>query len=82
MTNNLSMQELLEQQEQEFSNIKVGKVVNGKISRITNDEVNLELNYGFDGVISYNELNLHKGKFISDVYNIGDEITAVITKMV
>ncbi len=81
MTNNLSMQELLEQQEQEFSNIKVGKVVNGKISRITNDEVNLELNYGFDGVISYNELNLHKGKFISDVYNIGDEITAVITKV-
>lgn len=81
MTNNLSMQELLEQQEQEFSNIKVGKVVNGKISKITNDEVNLELNYGFDGVISYNELNLHKGKFISDVYNIGDEITAVITKV-
>lgn len=81
MTNNLSMQELLEQQEQEFSNIKVGKVVNGKISRITNDEVNLELNYGFDGVISYNELNLPKGKFISDVYNIGDEITALITKV-
>lgn len=81
MTNNLSMQELLDQQEQEFSNIKVGEVVTGKISRITNDEVNLELNYGFDGVISYNELNLPKGKYISDVYNIGDEITAVITKV-
>ncbi len=81
MTNNLSMQELLDQQEQEFSNIKVGEVVTGKISRITNDEVNLELNYGFDGVISYNELNLPKWKYISDVYNIGDEITAVITKV-
>lgn len=81
MTNNLSMQELLDQQEQEFSNIKVGEVVTGKISRITNDEVNLELNYGFDGVISYNELNLPKGKYISDVYNIGDEITAIITKV-
>lgn len=81
MTNNLSMQELLDQQEQEFSNIKVGEVVTGKISRITNDEANLELNYGFDGVISYNELNLPKGKYISDVYNIGDEITAVITKV-
>ena len=81
MTNNLSMQELLDQQEQEFSNIKVGEVVTGKISRITNDEVNLELNYGFDGVISYNELNIPKGKYISDVYNIGDEITAIITKV-
>lgn len=81
MTNNLSMQELLDQQEQEFSNIKVGQVVTGKISRITNDKANLDLNYGFDGVISYNELNLPKGKYISDVYNIGDEITAVITKV-
>lgn len=81
MTNNLSMQELLDQQEQEFSNIKVGEVVTGKISRITSDEANLELNYGFDGVISYNELNLPKGKYISDVYNIGDEITAVIIKI-
>lgn len=81
MTNNLSMQELLDQQEQEFNNIKVGQVITGKISRITNDEVNLELSYGFDGVISSNELNLPKGKYISDVYNVGDEITAVITKV-
>ncbi len=81
MTNNLSMQELLDQQEQEFNNIKVGQVITGKISRITNDEVNLELSYGFDGVILSNELNLPKGKYISDVYNVGDEITAVITKV-
>lgn len=81
MTNNLSMQELLDQQEQEFNNIKVGQVITGKISRITNDEANLELSYGFDGVISSNELNLPKGKYISDVYNVGDEITAVITKV-
>lgn len=81
MTNNLSMQELLDQQEQEFSNIKVGQVITGKISKITNDEANLELSYGFDGVISSDELNLPKGKYISDVYNVGDEITAVITKV-
>ena len=81
MTNDLSMKELLEQQDQELKNIKAGQVITGKISKITNDEVNLELNYGFDGVISYNELNLPKGKYINDIYRLNDEITAIITKV-
>ena len=81
MTNDLSMKELLEQQDQELKNIKAGQVITGKISKITNDEVNLELNYGFDGVISYNELNIPKGKYINDIYKLNDEITAIITKV-
>ena len=56
MTNNLTMQELLEQQEQEFNQVKVGQTISGKISKITNDEVVVELNYGFDGVINNEEL--------------------------
>ena len=39
MTNNLTMQELLEQQEQEFNQVKAGQTITGKISKITNDEV-------------------------------------------
>ena len=81
MTNNLSMQELLEQQEKELNNIKVGETINGKISKVSNDGVSLELNFGFDGIIPANELNLPKGKYTSDVYNVGDEISAVITKV-
>lgn len=81
MTNNLSMQELLDQQEKEFSNVKVGQTITGKISKITNEGVVLELNYGFDGVISTEELNLLKGQYASDVYKVEDEITAVITKV-
>lgn len=81
MTNNLSMQELLDQQEQELNSVKVGQTITGKIAKITNDEVVLELNYGFDGVISVTELNLCKGKYASDIYNVGDEITAIITKV-
>ena len=60
MTNNLTMQELLEQQEQEFNQVKAGQTITGKISKISNDEVVVELNYGFDGVIKNEELNLPK----------------------
>lgn len=81
MTNNLSMQELLDQQEQAFSSVKVGEIITGKISRITNDSVVLELNYGFDGIIPVSELNIEKNKFANEVYNVGDEITAIITRV-
>ena len=81
MTNNLSMQELLDQQEKEFNSVKIEETITGKITKITNDEVALELNYGFDGVISVKELNLPRGKYANEVYNVGDEISAVITKI-
>ena len=81
MTNELSMQELLDQQEQELNKVQVGQTITGKISRVNNDELVLDLDYGFDGVIKIEELNLPKGKYASEVYNIGDEVTAIITKV-
>jgi len=81
MTNELSMQELLDQQEQELNKVQVGQTITGKISRINNDELVLDLDYGFDGVIKIEELNLPKGKYTSEVYNVGDEVTAIITKV-
>ena len=81
MTNELSMQELLDQQEQELNKVQVGQTITGKISRINNDELVLDLDYGFDGVIKIEELNLPKSKYASEVYNVGDEVTAIITKV-
>lgn len=81
MTNELSMQELLDQQEQAFNSVKVGEVITGKITKINHDEVVLELGYGFDGIIPVEELNIEKNKMIEEVYNVGDEISGVITKI-
>ncbi|MGL6106037.1 30S ribosomal protein S1 [Romboutsia sp.] len=81
MTNDLSMQELLDQQEQELSKVKVGQTITGKIIRVNNEGLFLDLNYGFDGIIKIEELNLPKGKYASEVYNVGDEVTAIITKV-
>ena len=81
MTKELSMQELLDQQEQLLSSIKVGETITGTITKINNDEVTVGLNVGFDGVIPASELNLQKNQEVSDVYKVGDEISAVITKV-
>ena len=60
MTKELSMQELLDQQEQLLNSIKVGETITGTITKINNDEITVGLNIGFDGVISVNELNIPK----------------------
>ncbi|MGL5695072.1 MAG: 30S ribosomal protein S1 [Peptostreptococcaceae bacterium] len=81
MTNELSMKDLLEQQEQAYSDVKVGKTITAKIIKVTHDEVVLDLEYGFDGIIPAEELNIDKSKNIEDVYSVGDEITAVIQRV-
>lgn len=81
MTNELSMKDLLEQQEQAFSEVKVGKTITAKIIKVTHDEVVLDLEYGFDGIVPAEELNIEGNKSIEEVYNVGDEITAVIQRV-
>lgn len=81
MENNLTMQELLDMQEQELSKINVGDEINGKVTQVNNDNLVLKLDVDFDGVIPEGELNLDKGQSIADVYKIDDEVTGIITNI-
>ena len=81
MTNELSMQELLDQQEQQLDKLKVGELITSSITKVTNEVVVVGLECGFDGIIPLDELNIEKGKEIADVYKVGDEIAAIITKV-
>src|SRR3712207_1957687 len=78
---NLTMQELLDMQEQELSKINIGEEITGKVARITNDELILKLEVGFDGVIPAGEVNLAKGQTLADVYKLDEEVTGVITNV-
>lgn len=81
MTNELSMQELLDQQEQQLDKLKVGELITGTITKVTHDTVVLGLDCGFDGVIISDDLNIEKDKEVADVYKVGDKVSAVITKV-
>ena len=67
MTNELSMQELLDQQEQQLDKLKVGELITSSITKVTNEVVVVGLECGFDGIIPLDELNIEKGKEIADV---------------
>ena len=81
MTKELSMQELLDKQEQLLSTIQVGQTITGTITKVNHDEITVGLNIGFDGVIPASELNLAKNETVEDAYKVGQEISAVITKI-
>lgn len=81
MTNELSMQELLDQQEQQLDKLQVGELITSSITKVTHGAVIISLECGFDGVIALEDLNIEEGKEIADVYKVGDEISAVITKV-
>ena len=79
----LTMQEILDLQDQEMKKIKIGATITGKVTSIDNDEIKLELEdcAGFEGLVPVSELNLEKGKYADEVYKVGDEITGVITNI-
>ena len=79
----LTMQEMLDLQDQEMEKINIGATITGKVISIDNEEIKLELEdcAGFEGLIPVSELNLEKGKYADEVYKIGDEITGVITNV-
>lgn len=81
MTKELSMKELLEQQEQQLDKLKVGEVITGSVVKVTHDEVHIGLECGFDGVITREELNLDRGQEVEEVYHVGDKINAAIIKV-
>ena len=79
----LTMQEMLDLQDQEMKKIQIGATITGKVTSIDNEEIKLELENcaGFEGLIPVSELNLEKGKYADEVYKIGDEITGVINSV-
>lgn len=81
MTNELSMQELLDQQEQQLDKLKVGELITSTITKVTNEKVVIDLDCGFDGIIVADDLNIEKDKEVADVYKVGDTVSAVITKV-
>lgn len=79
----LTMQEMLDLQDQEMKKIQIGATITGKVTSIDNEEIKLELEdcAGFEGVVPVSELNLEKGKYADEVYKVGDKITGVITNI-
>ena len=57
---------------------KEGDVVSGKVVRIDQDEVLVDIGYKSEGVIPSNELSIRKSVDPSDEVSLGEEVDALV----
>lgn len=63
------------------THFKIGDLVNGKISKITNYGAFVELNDGIDGLVHISQMSEDRIEKVKDVVNLGDNITARVIKI-
>jgi 4-hydroxy-3-methylbut-2-enyl diphosphate reductase len=73
----LAAKEAAERRRQALAGLEPGMRVEGKVSRITDFGAFVDLN-GADGLIHISRLAWSRVKKVTDVLNVGDEVTAVV----
>src|SRR6187431_2356299 len=61
-----------------FTQIEEGEVVSGRVVRIDNDEVLVDIGYKSEGVIPSNELSIRKNVDPHDEVEMGEEVDALV----
>jgi small subunit ribosomal protein S1 len=64
-----------------FNRFPVGESVTGKITNVTDFGVFLELAEGVEGLIHVSESGVPKGKALSDVFQVGESVTAKVVSV-
>jgi (E)-4-hydroxy-3-methyl-but-2-enyl pyrophosphate reductase len=64
-----------------FQELHLGALVTGKVVKITNDEVFVDIGWKSEGVIPLAELRVARQTRPEEVVSIGDEITAVVIRV-
>lgn len=72
----ISMSNLMK--EYDFKKIYPGEIVKGKVLKITNDEVFVNINFYKDGIIPVSELSEDKNLLASEILNVDDEVYVMV----
>lgn len=65
----------------EFNNLKVGDVVTGKVIKVEQDEVLVDVGYAFEGTVYKDHLTLNKIKDCHEIVKVGDDLVVKVTKI-
>ena len=79
--NMMTMEELMEQQEQEMKKIKPGEVVKGTVILVNENEVMVNIGYKSDGIITKNEFSSDPEVVLTEAVKPDDEIEVYIVKL-
>jgi small subunit ribosomal protein S1 len=78
----LGMKQLMEDPWEDIERYyKIGDVVKGKVSKITNYGAFIELEHGIDGLVHISQLDEDRVEKVKDVVDVGQEIEARVIKI-
>ncbi len=66
--------------ESEMHTVRTGQLVKGKVLAISDREIQLDLGSNLTGIISSSEISDDPSVKITEAFNLGDEIEAIVTK--
>lgn len=67
--------------EESMVTLRKGKIVTGKIIKITDDELIINLGYKADGILPFNEVFADPEKDVKEAFSTGDEIEVQVVRM-
>ncbi len=76
-----TMQEMMEEMEKEMQKIYTRAIVTGTILSVSEEGVLVNIGYKSDAMIPNNELSSKKDVPLTEQFNVGDEIEAVVVNM-
>ena len=76
-------EEIKEETMEDFDiiSLRSGQIVTGKIIRVTDEELFVNVGYKSDGVVSLNDIMLEEDKPLTEVFHEGDEIEVEVRKV-
>jgi len=79
--NMLTMQELLDNEEQEMKRIKTGDIVKGTVILVNDNEVMVNIGYKSDGIITKSEFSSDSDVVLTEAVKENDEIEVYVIKL-
>lgn len=76
-----SNEELMEEMEGTFTNVRAKEIVTGKVIYVTDNEVMVNIGYKSDGIIKRDELSDDQSVTPKDLFKEGDEIEVYVIKL-
>lgn len=76
-----SNEELMEEMEGTFTNVRAKEIVKGKVIYVTDNEVMVNIGYKSDGIIKRDELSDDQNVAPKDLFKEGDEIEVYVIKL-
>ncbi|MDY2959647.1 MAG: bifunctional 4-hydroxy-3-methylbut-2-enyl diphosphate reductase/30S ribosomal protein S1 [Hornefia sp.] len=77
---NISMADIMDEIDASLALPRTGAIITGKVDQVNENDVIINMGCKKDGILTTNEVSLEEGQTLSDLFKVGDEVTAKVIK--